>query len=413
MAFCRWLSRTTGRASHAAHRGPVGIRLPRGHATRRSGTATWTPISRSFANLADATIRDLAYDAGGREPAGPGAARRTASTTARWSRPTSAATGRTPGACYDMHGNVGSGRAPRYRPYPYRDDDGRNERCAGRPRRGARRLLVRPPGRCRSAFRLSYPAVAAGLQRRLPGGDRGRGRRDPLSPAANDGLPQAGVAGCVSGPWPRWRCGLLSHSARSGVARLGVSPTARHRTPRAVAATGRGAAAGTGGEYLSPRRWPWGLWPGAIYVAEPTGSRVLGARPSSRETVARLIPVPIVRTGSSSRRWRASLLTDRRRRGGQGPHHRRPRRAVTLSIAVGHTPSARRSSEGSAALHLQPPRRRRSPQSTCTSNREDARVAVSREPVAAVLSADGRRLFVANQLPAGPPPPATWPPRSR
>ena len=31
MAFCRWLSREDGRAVLAAHRGPVGIRLPRRH----------------------------------------------------------------------------------------------------------------------------------------------------------------------------------------------------------------------------------------------------------------------------------------------------------------------------------------------------------------------------------------------
>jgi formylglycine-generating enzyme required for sulfatase activity len=58
---------------------------------------------------------------------------------------------------HDMHGNVAEWTLSTYRPYPYRDDDGRNGQSAGG------RKVVRGgsfgdrPKRCRSAFRLSYP----------------------------------------------------------------------------------------------------------------------------------------------------------------------------------------------------------------------------------------------------------------
>ncbi|MHC4399885.1 MAG: SUMF1/EgtB/PvdO family nonheme iron enzyme [Planctomycetota bacterium] len=59
---------------------------------------------------------------------------------------------------FDLHGNVAEWTRTTYRPYPYRDDDGRNALLP------AGRKVVRGgsyydrPKRCRSAFRLSYPA---------------------------------------------------------------------------------------------------------------------------------------------------------------------------------------------------------------------------------------------------------------
>jgi len=68
---------------------------------------------------------------------------------------------------YDMHGNAAEWTRSTYRHYPYRDDDGRNddeEPSSRAPALREPRKVVRGgswrdrPKRCRSAFRLSYPA---------------------------------------------------------------------------------------------------------------------------------------------------------------------------------------------------------------------------------------------------------------
>jgi len=62
---------------------------------------------------------------------------------------------------HDMHGNAAEWTRTAYRPYPCRDDDGRNDPASDGM---GSRMVVRggsffdPPARCRSAFRLDYPA---------------------------------------------------------------------------------------------------------------------------------------------------------------------------------------------------------------------------------------------------------------
>ena len=60
---------------------------------------------------------------------------------------------------YDMHGNAAEWTRSTYRPYPYRADDGRNDDKDSTSRKVVRGGSWRDrPKRCRSAFRLSYPA---------------------------------------------------------------------------------------------------------------------------------------------------------------------------------------------------------------------------------------------------------------
>ena len=57
-----------------------------------------------------------------------------------------------------MHGNVAEWTLSAYRPYPYRDDDGRNS-AKPEGRKVVRGGSFRDkPHRCRSGFRLDYPA---------------------------------------------------------------------------------------------------------------------------------------------------------------------------------------------------------------------------------------------------------------
>jgi len=109
-----------------------------------------------LANMADATIRQLAYDTDGRYTMDitPRDARfddkKLVTATVGTYRPN-------PWGLYDMHGNVAEWTRSAYKPYPYQADDGRNKigTSAERAVRGG--SWRDRPKRCRSAFRLSYP----------------------------------------------------------------------------------------------------------------------------------------------------------------------------------------------------------------------------------------------------------------
>ena len=155
-AFCRWLSAkakltaalpTEAQWEYACRAGTAGA-LWYGEASANFS---------AFANLADATIRELAYDTDGRH---------TADVTPRvdgvddGQLVTADVGGYKPNAwgLYDMHGNAWEWTRSAYRPYPYKAQDGRE--TPGE----ADRIVVRGgswrdrPKRCRSAFRLSYPS---------------------------------------------------------------------------------------------------------------------------------------------------------------------------------------------------------------------------------------------------------------
>jgi formylglycine-generating enzyme required for sulfatase activity len=153
--FCRWLSERTGL--------PFQLHTEaRWEYACRAGTAT--PFSYGdydtdfapFANLADTSIRDLAYKSW--SPRTPDLVPRDdrfndhalVSVPVGSFRPNA-------WGLYDMHGNVAEWTRTSYRPYPYQDADGRNaESDTGRKvvRGGSWRDR---PARCRSSARLSYP----------------------------------------------------------------------------------------------------------------------------------------------------------------------------------------------------------------------------------------------------------------
>ena len=156
LAFCRWLSNKTGQK----------VSLPTEAQSEwacRAGTDT--PLYygdldadfSEFANMADYTIRDLVYDVRDQYP--PDLVPRDVRFNDGKLVTADVATYK-PNAwgLYDMHGNVWEWTRSTYRPYPYRADDGRNNIA------DSGRKVVRGgswydrPKRCRSAFRLSYPA---------------------------------------------------------------------------------------------------------------------------------------------------------------------------------------------------------------------------------------------------------------
>jgi len=156
VAFCHWLSEKTGKE----------VRLPteaEWEYACRAGTDSPlfygdldTDFSR-FANVADENIRDLVYDVRDQYP--PDLVPR----DARFNDGhlvTADVGSYSPNAwgLHDMHGNVWEWTRSTYELYPYREDDGRND--SG----DSDRKVVRGgswydrPKRCRSAFRLNYPA---------------------------------------------------------------------------------------------------------------------------------------------------------------------------------------------------------------------------------------------------------------
>jgi len=156
MEFCRWLSMRTGK----------DVSLPteaQWEWACRAGTETAlyygdldTDFSE-FGNMADFTMRELVYDA--RDQYSPDLVPRDARFNDK-KLITAEVGSYKPNAwgLHDMHGNVWEWTRSTYRPYPYDSDDGRND-ISDIGRKVARGgSWYDRPKRCRSAFRLSYPA---------------------------------------------------------------------------------------------------------------------------------------------------------------------------------------------------------------------------------------------------------------
>jgi formylglycine-generating enzyme required for sulfatase activity len=155
-AFCRWLSERIGQK----------VSLPteaQWEWACRAGTDTLLHYGdldadfSAYANMADYTMHELVYDA--RNQFSPDLVPR----DARFDDEELVATNvgsylPNQWGLHDMHGNVWEWTRSTYQPYPYKANDGRNAAA------DAGRKVVRGgswydrPKRCRSAFRLSYPA---------------------------------------------------------------------------------------------------------------------------------------------------------------------------------------------------------------------------------------------------------------
>jgi formylglycine-generating enzyme required for sulfatase activity len=156
IGFCRWLSERIGQK----------VSLPteaQWEWACRAGTDTAlyygdpdTDFSE-FANMADLSIRELAYDVRDQYP--PDLVPKDTRFNDKKLVATNVGSYK-PNAwdLHDMHGNVWEWTRSTYRPYPYRTNDGRNDIS------NTGRKVIRGgswydrPKRCRSAYRLSYPA---------------------------------------------------------------------------------------------------------------------------------------------------------------------------------------------------------------------------------------------------------------
>jgi len=158
MAFCRWLSERAAATFTLPTEAQWEWACRAGSATPLSYGDVDADFSRS-ANVGDKAYAGMKIVTGGLPHLDP-QGRALCDTRFNDRAPVTATVGSyRPNAwgLHDMHGNAAEWTRSTYRPYPYREDDGRNEPTA----RG--RKVVRGgsffdrPRRCRSAIRYSYP----------------------------------------------------------------------------------------------------------------------------------------------------------------------------------------------------------------------------------------------------------------
>lgn len=164
MAFCQWLSAQTGRAFTLPSEAQWEWACRAGTDTPLSYGSLETDFG-TFANLADVTTRQLVVVGVNPQPVrnpDPLAAYLPAiyevDDKVLHLAPPATYQSNTWGL-YDMHGNVAEWTRSLYRPYPYRDDDGRNDLTDTQSDRAVRGGSWHDrPRQARSAYRLPYPA---------------------------------------------------------------------------------------------------------------------------------------------------------------------------------------------------------------------------------------------------------------
>ncbi|MBE3098776.1 MAG: SUMF1/EgtB/PvdO family nonheme iron enzyme [Planctomycetes bacterium] len=161
-AFCRWLSATTGETFSLPTEAQWEYACRAGSATAFSYGTLETDFSKS-ANLGDAKLRELASNPYTVDTPYPNATKYDdwVPKDARFSDGSllSAAVGRYAAnawGLHDMHGNVAEWTRSAFRPYPYREDDGRNSPADAGDKVVRGGSWRDRPMRCGSAFRLAY-----------------------------------------------------------------------------------------------------------------------------------------------------------------------------------------------------------------------------------------------------------------
>ena len=161
LAFCRWLSQRTGRKCSLPSEAQWEYACRAGTATPLNCGDTNTDFGK-LANLADARLVDLCRGDSPKWIPHVAAVNDGSMVTDNVGKYQPNAWG-----LNDMHGNVAEWTRTEYRPYPYREDDGRNASAVQPEARNLKpesRMVVRGgsfydrPERARSSFRLSYPA---------------------------------------------------------------------------------------------------------------------------------------------------------------------------------------------------------------------------------------------------------------
>ena len=152
--FCRWLAARTGLRVDLPTEAQWEWACRAGSATALSYGGLDDDFS-AFANLADATIRNLAYDTDGRYTMDLLPRDKRFNDGQLVTTETGSYQANAWGLC-DMHGNAWEWTRSNYAPYPYQDDDGRNREQADGQRVVRGGSWYDRPQRARSGFRLSY-----------------------------------------------------------------------------------------------------------------------------------------------------------------------------------------------------------------------------------------------------------------
>ncbi len=151
-AFCRWLSEKTGESFALPTEAQWEFACRAGAATPLNYGAVGTDFGK-LANFADQRVLTLCRrDSPKWIPAINSVNDGAVVTTDVGRYPPNA------WGLHDMHGNVAEWTRSLYRPYPYRDDDGRNDLSASGRRVIRGGSFYDRPHRGRSAFRLSHPS---------------------------------------------------------------------------------------------------------------------------------------------------------------------------------------------------------------------------------------------------------------